>query len=151
MFGKIEKVIPEVKQKLLELKSKGPQEKYDLLQDQILMEQAIVFIKDEPLRYVTLYFKKFMSFLFIDLNASYNNYYSPMHIIPKIIIAITSFVGIILSFKLRLSITNYIILFYFANIGLFSFFFILPRYSLSLLTIQIILSLFILKKIKPNF
>ena len=79
MFGKIEKVIPEVKQKLLELKSKGPQEKYDLLQDQILMEQAIVFIKDEPLRYFTLYFKKFMSFLFIDLNASYNNYYSPMH------------------------------------------------------------------------
>ena len=59
--------------------------------------------------------------------------------------AITSFVGIILSFKLRLSITNYIILFYFANIGLFSFFFILPRYSLSLLTIQIILSLFVLK------
>ncbi len=151
MFGKIEKVIPEVKQKLLELKSKGPQEKYDLLQDQILMEQAIVFIKDEPLRYVTLYFKKFMSFLFIDLNASYNNYYSPMHIIPKIIIAITSFVGIILSFKLKLSKTNYIILFYFSNIGLFSFFFILPRYSLSLLTIQIILSLFILKKIKPNF
>ena len=151
MFGKIEKVIPEVKQKLAELKSKGPQEKYDLLQDQILMEQAITFMKDEPLRYFNLYLKKFMSFLFIDLNASYNNYYSPMHIIPKIIIAITSFVGIILSFKLRLSITNYIILFYFANIGLFSFFFILPRYSLSLLTIQIILSLFILKKIKPNF
>ncbi len=151
MFGKIEKVIPEVKQKLAELKSKGPQEKYDLLQDQILMEQAITFMKDEPLRYFNLYLKKFMSFLFIDLNASYNNYYSPMHIIPKIIIAITSFVGIILSFKLRLSITNYIILFYFANIGLFSFFFILPRYSLSLLTIQIILSLFVLKKMKPNF
>ena len=151
MFGKIEKVIPEVKQKLVELKSKGPQKKYDLLQDQILMEQAITFIKDDPLRYFNLYIKKFMSFLFIDLNASYNNYYSPMHIIPKIIIAITSFIGAILSFKLRLSITNYIILFYFANIGLFSFFFILPRYSLSLLTIQIILSLFVLKKMKPNF
>tara|TARA_B100001121_G_C18668463_1_gene612563 strand:+ start:245 stop:1384 length:1140 start_codon:yes stop_codon:yes gene_type:complete len=151
MFGKIEKVIPEVKQKLIELKSKGPQEKYDLLQDQILMEQAIIFIKADPLRYFTLYLKKFFSFLFIDLNASYNNYYSLMHIIPKTIIAITSFIGIILALKFKISITNYVILFYFANIGLFSFFFILPRYSLSLLTVQIILSLYILKKMKPNF
>ena len=115
------------------------------------MEQAITFIKEDPVRYLSLYFKKFISFMFIDLNASYKNYYSPMHIIPKILLAITSFIGIILAFNLRLSMTNYVILFYFANIGLFSFFFILPRYSLSLLTIQIILSLFVLKKVKPNF
>ena len=88
--------------------------------------------------------------MFIDLNAAYPNYYSPMHIIPKSIIAITSFIGIILAFRFKVSSTNYIILFYLANIGLFSFFFILPRYSLSLLTIQIILSLFILKKLKPD-
>ena len=151
MFGNIEKVIPEVNLKLKNLKSQGPLEKYDLLQDQILMEQAITFIKEDPVRYLSLYFKKFISFMFIDLNASYKNYYSPMHIIPKILLAITSFIGIILAFNLRLSMTNYVILFYFANMGLFSFFFILPRYSLSLLTIQIILSLFVLKKIKPNF
>ena len=151
MFGNIEKVIPEVELKLKNLKSQGPLEKYDLLQDQILMEQAITFIKEDPVRYLSLYFKKFISFMFIDLNASYKNYYSPMHIIPKILLAITSFIGIILAFNLRLSMTNYVILFYFANIGLFSFFFILPRYSLSLLTIQIILSLFVLKKVKPNF
>ena len=151
MFGNIEKVIPEVELKLKNLKSQGPLEKYDLLQDQILMEQAITFIKEDPVRYLSLYFQKFISFMFIDLNASYKNYYSPMHIIPKILLAITSFIGIILAFNLRLSMTNYVILFYFANIGLFSFFFILPRYSLSLLTIQIILSLFVLKKVKPNF
>ena len=150
MFGQIEKKIPEVKIKLDELKSKGPNKKYDLYQDEILMDQAIIFIKDDPKKYIKLYFKKFLSFLFIDLNSSYNNYYSPLHSIPKIILSITSFIGMILAFKLSLSRKNYIILFYIANIGLFSFFFILPRYSLSLLTIQIILSLFVLKKIKPN-
>ena len=150
MFGQIEKKIPEVKIKLDELKSKGPNKKYDLYQDEILMDQAIIFIKDDPKKYIKLYFKKFLSFLFVDLNSSYNNYYSPFHLIPKIILSITSFIGMILAFKLSLSRKNYIILFYIANIGLFSFFFILPRYSLSLLTIQIILSLFVLKKIKPN-
>ena len=87
--------------------------------------------------------------MFFDLSATYPNYYSPMHIIPKVLIALSSFIGIILAFRLSVSISNYIILFYLANIGLFSIFFILPRYSLSLLTIQIILSLYALKKIKP--
>ena len=149
MFSNIEKVIPEVKTQLEDLKSKGPAQNYDLLQDKILMKQAIVFIKDNPLRYINLYFKKFLAFMFFDLSATYPNYYSPMHIIPKVLIALSSFIGIILAFRLSVSISNYVILFYLANIGLFSIFFILPRYSLSLLTIQIILSLYALKKIKP--
>ena len=149
MFSNIEKVIPEVKTQLEDLKSKGPAQNYDLLQDKILMEQAIIFIKDNPLRYINLYIKKFLAFMFFDLSATYPNYYSPMHIIPKVLIALSSFIGIILAFRLSVSISNYVILFYLANIGLFSIFFILPRYSLSLLTIQIILSLYVLKKIKP--
>ena len=149
MFSNIEKVIPEVKTQLEDLKSKGPAQNYDLLQDKILMKQAITFIKDNPLRYINLYVKKFLAFMFFDLSATYPNYYSPMHIIPKVLIALSSFIGIILAFRLSVSISNYVILFYLANIGLFSIFFILPRYSLSLLTIQIILSLYALKKIKP--
>ena len=149
MFSNIEKVIPEVKTQLEDLKSKGPAQNYDLLQDKILMEQAVIFIKDNPLRYINLYIKKFLAFMFFDLSATYPNYYSPMHIIPKVLIALSSFIGIILAFRLSVSISNYFILFYLANIGLFSIFFILPRYSLSLLTIQIILSLYVLKKIKP--
>ena len=149
MFSNIEKVIPEVKTQLEDLKSKGPVQNYDLLQDKILMEQAVIFIKDNPLRYINLYIKKFLAFMFFDLSATYPNYYSPMHIIPKVLIALSSFIGIILAFRLSVSISNYFILFYLANIGLFSIFFILPRYSLSLLTIQIILSLYALKKIKP--
>lgn len=150
MFLKIEEVVPEVKVELDNLISKGPTTTYDLSQDKILLNQAIEFIREDPKKYMILYVKKFFSFLFIDLNASYTNYYSIAHIFPKIILAITSLIGFFLSFRLKLNSINFISFFYFANIGLFSFFFILPRYSLSLLIIQIILSMFILKKLKRN-
>lgn len=150
MFLKVEEVVPEVKVELDELIAKGPSPKYDLAQDKILLEQAIKFIKDNPMRYLILYFKKITSFMFIDINSKYANYYSPLHIFPKIFLGITTFIGLILSFSLRINALNYITLYYFANIGLFSIFFILPRYSLSLLIIQVILSLLILKKVKPN-
>jgi hypothetical protein len=150
MFLSIEKVIPEVKSKLDELNAKGPSSNYDLAQDKILLNQAIKFIKSNPLHYVMLYIKKVLSFMFIDINASYANYYSPLHIIPKLFLGVTTLIGIILSFNLRVNAQNFVTLYYFANIGLFSVFFILPRYSLSLLMIQIILSLFVLKKLRPK-
>ena len=150
MFLKVGEVVPEVKLELQNLSSKGPSQTYDLSQDKILLNQAIKFIKEDPKKYIILYFQKFFSFMFFDLNASYRNYYSIAHIVPKILLAISTLAGIILSFKLKLNIVNYISLYYFANLGLFSFFFILPRYSLSLLIIQVILSLFVLKKIKPS-
>jgi hypothetical protein len=150
MFLSIEKVIPEVKNKLDELNAKGPSSNYDLAQDKILLNQAIKFIKSNPLHYLMLYIKKILSFMFIDINASYSNYYSPLHIIPKLFLGVTTLIGIILSFNLRVNAQNFVTLYYFANIGLFSVFFILPRYSLSLLMIQIILSLFVLKKLKPK-
>ena len=150
MFLKVSEVIPEVKIKLDELIQKGPSNNYDLYQDKILLDQAVKFIKENPLKYIKLYFQKFLSFMFIDIDANYAKYYSPMHFVPKLILGITTFIGIILSFNLRINISNFISLYYFANIGLFSIFFILPRYSLSLLTIQVILSLFIIKKLKPD-
>ena len=91
MFLKIEKVIPEVKDALEQLKSLGPTKSYDLLQDQVLMDQALIFIKSEPLKYISLYFKKFFAFMFVDLNSSYPNYYSILHIAPKIILAVGGF------------------------------------------------------------
>ena len=151
MFLKVGEVIPEVKGELDELLLKGPGYNYDLEQDKILFDQAIKFIKDDPSKYVKLYIKKFLSFMTIDINANYNNYYSPLHIIPKLILAITSLIGIILTFNFKLNSINYITLYYFANAGLFSIFFILPRYSLSLLIFQLILSLFVLKKIILNY
>ena len=150
MFLSVGKVVPEVSEKLQKLNESGPNVKYDLIQDKILLDQAIEFIKENPTKYILLYFKKFFSFMFLDINSSYPNYYSPLHIIPKLFLSITTLIGLILSFRFRLNIINYVTLFYIANIGLFSFFFILPRYSLSLLLIQLILSLFLLKKFRPN-
>jgi len=142
MFSNVENVIPETKEKLFELYKKGPIPKHDLLKDKILMDQAILFIKDDPERYIKLYFKKFISFIFVDINSNYPNYYSILHIFPKILIALSTVLGIFLIINLKINVSNYFILFYLANVGLFSFFFILPRYSLSLLTVQIILSLY---------
>ena len=142
MFANVESVIPETKEKLLELYKKGPIPKHDLLKDKVLMDQAILFIKNDPERYIKLYFKKFISFIFVDINSNYPDYYSFSHIVPKILIALFTVLGIFLVFNFKINISNYFIFFYLANIGLFSFFFILPRYSLSLLTVQVVLSLY---------
>ena len=142
MFGDVGLIVPAVKDKMDNLKLKGPIKEHDLIKDKILMDQAIKFIKEDPTRYLKLYFKKFVAFMFIDTNSNYPNYYSLPHIIPKVILSITSILGLILVFSFKFNIANYFVLFYLSNIGLFSFFFILPRYSLSLLTIQIILSLY---------
>ena len=150
MFGQVEKVVPAVKGDLEQLYKKGPVKNHDLLKDQILMNQAIKFIKEDPKKYIKLYFKKFFSFLFIDFNSTYPNYYSILHILPKILLSISTLIGIILITNYSMNIANYFVIFYLANIGLFSFFFILPRYSLFLLTIQIVLSLFAIEKIKDR-
>tara|TARA_B100000963_G_C22614985_1_gene666843 strand:+ start:692 stop:1918 length:1227 start_codon:yes stop_codon:yes gene_type:complete len=151
MFRTVEKVIPETEKKLDELNKLGPIKTHDLLKDKILLDQAIIFIKEDPTKYIALYFKKFFSFLFFDINSSYPNYYSIFHLLPKILISLTTIGGIFTTASLSKSIKNYFSLFYLANIGLFSIFFILPRYSLSLLTIQIILSLYFVEKINKRF
>ena len=150
MFRIPGEIVPEVKIKLKELESLGPIKKHDLIKDKILLDQAIKFIEDDPHRYIVLYFKKALSFIFIDINSTYPNYYSILNIIPKILLSITTIIGIFMLLRLKINLFNYFIFYYLANIGLFSFFFILPRYNLSLLSIQIIISLYILKKYKPN-
>ncbi|MAH74338.1 MAG: hypothetical protein CBD57_01465 [Candidatus Pelagibacter sp. TMED197] len=150
MFGAVEKVVPSLKSKLDELNALGPIDEHDLIKDKILLEQAVVYIKEDPLRYINLYFKKALSFIFIDIDSTYPNYYSIFNIIPKILISVTTVVAIFVLFKFQINLYNYFILYYLANIGLFSFFFILPRYNLSLLSIQILLSLYLLKTIKSK-
>ena len=151
MFGAVEKIIPDVAKELNALTAMGPIPKHDLLKDKILLNQALVYIKADPIKYLKLYFQKLFSFIFIDFNSSYPNYYSIFHLLPKILLSITTILGIVLTLSMKFNLSNYFIIFYFSNIFLFSFFFILPRYSLSLLTIQIILSLYGLNKLKNKF
>ena len=71
------------------IKNIKPSKNYDLDLDEMYMKEAIKNIKENPNYYLKLYFKKVFSFIFIDLNSTYENYYSYLNILPKIIISIT--------------------------------------------------------------
>ena len=141
LFGDVEGVVPEVRIELEKLYAQGPIIKHDLKKDKILLDQAITFIKENPKKYLSLYVQKFTSFFFIDINSTYPNYYSLPHILPKLILSISTLIGIILIFSFKINLLNYLIIFYLSNIALFSVFFILPRYSLILLPLQLIISI----------
>lgn len=136
-------VVPETKIKLREI---SPIKKYDLASDKIFLEYAIKFISEDPARYIILYLKKFLSFLFIDVNSSYPGYYSLLNIIPKLIISSFSLFSIVYFSSIKMNLFNYFSILYIFNAFIFSFFFILPRYTLSVLPIQIIISLFLYEK-----
>ncbi len=123
---------------------------YDIKMDKIYKEDAIKNISTDPTRYLKLYFKKFFSFMFIDLNSSRSNYFNFFHIVPKIILSLTSLFSLIYLLKFRKTELNYFAYFYLYNIALFSIFFILPRYSLMLLPAQILLMCFLIQKLKPK-
>jgi 4-amino-4-deoxy-L-arabinose transferase-like glycosyltransferase len=122
------------------------QDKYDLIIDNLYKEEAINFILDNPLRYIKLYFLKLFSFIFFDTNSTYPNYYNFFHIVPKILISITTALGIIFTITKK-NLLSFFSLYYCLNAMIFSIFFILPRYSLSLLPIQIILTSVLIEKI----
>ena len=123
---------------------------YDVNMDNIYKKKVIENFQSDPKRYLFLYFKKFFSFMFFDIESSRPNYYNILHLIPKIILSIFSFIGLVFLFKKYKNTIDYFAYFYLYNISLFSFFFILPRYSLMLLPVQIILMCYVVKKLKPN-
>tara|TARA_B100001564_G_C20508501_1_gene609536 strand:- start:321 stop:875 length:555 start_codon:yes stop_codon:yes gene_type:complete len=123
---------------------------YDIKMDKIYKDEAIKNISAEPFRYLNLYVKKFFSFMFFDLDSSRANYFNPFHIIPKIVLSLLTLFGLIYLLRHKNSELNYFAFFYLYNIALFSIFFILPRYSLMLLPVQIVLTCFLIQKLKPN-
>ena len=114
--------------------------KYEINLDNFYKDKAIEFIKKDPFTYLKFYILKVFSLLLIDFNSSYPNYYNIFHLLPKVFISIASFFGGTLVIKNRGSL-QYLSIFYFSNILLFSVFFILPRYSLIFLPVQILLSI----------
>jgi len=130
---------------------KLPKDKYfDDNADRVFQNEGLKNIKNNPLRYLTLYVKKILSFIFIDINSSYPKYYHPLHYLPILLIGITSIFGMILSNKSSKQI-NFLILYFTANIMIISVFFVLPRYSLAILPLQIIFSNIFFEYIKNNF
>ena len=114
--------------------------KYEIELDNFYKNKAIDYIKSDPLKYVKFFFYKVISFLIFDINSSYPHYFNVFHIVPKIIIAISSLIGAFLSLRKK-GFYQFLSIYYFLNIFLFSIFFILPRYSLILLPVQLLLSI----------
>lgn len=147
MLDDVEKISKETHEKIKKIK---PQDKYDLIIDGLYKEEAIKFIMDNPIRYAQLYIIKLISFIFFDFNSSYPNYYNIFHLLPKIIISISSLIGVFLTFKSK-DVLKFFALYYLLNGFLLSIFFILPRYSLALLPIQIILTCYLLSLFRLRF
>jgi len=112
---------------------------YEINFDKIFLNQATKNIIEEPKRYFILFFKKLLSFIFIDLQSTQPNYYNIFHYLPLLLIGLTSITGIIL-YDRKSYRFNYLILVFVANVIIFSSFFILPRYKLAILPLQIIFS-----------
>ena len=113
---------------------------YEINLDNFYKDKALEFIKNDPFDYLKLYFFKVLTFLFFDISSTYPHYYNFFHILPKFLVSITSFFGGILSFQKR-GFSQFLGFYYFFNILLFSAFFILPRYSLICLPVQLLLSI----------
>ena len=118
--------------------------------DKIFMNEAIQNISESPTKYFYLYIKKIISFIFFDINSTQNNYYNHLHYLPLLIVGITSLIGIVLSDK-KSSKMNYLILIFLFNILIFSSFFILPRYKLAILPLQLIFTNIFINNIKNYF
>lgn len=123
---------------------------YEINFDKIFLDQATKNIAEEPKRYVVLFFKKLLSFIFIDLKSTQPNYYNIFHYLPLLLIGLTSTMGIIL-YDRKSSKFNYLILVFVANVIIFSSFFILPRYKLAILPLQIIFSNILIDYIYNKF
>ncbi len=120
--------------------------RYEINLDNFYKERAFDNIKSDSIQYMKFYLLKIFSFVFFDFNSSYPNYYNLFHLIPKILISLLSIFGAIFALRKK-GFFQFISIFYIINICLFSIFFILPRYSLILLPIKLLLSIFVLKKL----
>ena len=113
---------------------------YEINRDNIFLKEAKNNLVKDPLRYFNLFFKKIFSFYFIDLNSTYPNYYNFIHLFPTVILAILSFPGLFIFVRKKNIKYNCLTLYLFLNLIIFSIFFILPRYKLIILPIQIMIA-----------
>jgi hypothetical protein len=129
--------------------------KYEINRDQIFKQEAINNILLDKKNYFLLYLKKIISYFFIDINSSIKNYYNPAHIVPILLFSICSIPGAIIALKKdKNPKIVYLFLMTCLLIGFISIFFILPRYKISIISFQILFSLFLfeylLKKLQKD-
>ena len=111
---------------------------YDFHYDKMFFKQGVNYILSDPLFFIKNYTKKAFSFFYFNIDSDYPGYYHPLFILPIILTSLFSSVGILISFK-KMDFDKGFLLFYlFFNILIFSVFFILPRYKMVILPIQLI-------------
>ena len=120
---------------------------YEINRDNIFLEEAINNLQTNPIKYAKLFFKKLFAFYFINLESTYPNYYNFFHIFPIILLSILSIPGLLEIFRTNRVENKFLGLYVFSNIIIFSIFFILPRFKIIILPIQIILVGYTLKYI----
>ena len=124
---------------------------YEINRDKVFLDEAKNNLHKDPGKYINLFLKKIFSYYFIDLQSSYHNYYNFFHFFPVVIFGIFSLPGVVLVLKKKDLKLNYLLVFLLLNLAIFSFFFILPRYKLIILPIQIILATYFIRHMLLKF
>ena len=120
--------------------------KYEINRDKIFKDEALKNIIQDKQRYLVLYLKKIFSYFFLDLNSSIKDYYNIFHIAPILLFSICSIPGAIIGLnKIKNSKIIYLFLLTCFLTAFISIFFILPRYKISIISFQILFSLFFFK------
>ena len=111
---------------------------YEFHFDSLFFDESLIYIKENPSIFIERYIKKFFSFFYLNINSEYPNYFHPLFIFPIIFLSIFSTAGIIISVK-KLDYKNtYLLLYLLLTMLIFSLFFILPRYKMIILPVQMI-------------
>ena len=134
----------QIKQKINNLEKNN---QYDFNYDKIFLDISIDFINENRVLFIERYIKKFLTFSLFNLNSNYSNYYHPANIVSLVILSILFIVSLISICKKKRPIyLNYLIFNITLTIGIFSIFFIIPRYKLVILPLQLIIINFWLEK-----
>jgi 4-amino-4-deoxy-L-arabinose transferase-like glycosyltransferase len=142
---------PEFKEFKTKLENLKNDDLYEIKRDNIFLVEGINNITQDSYRYINLFFKKMFSYFFINLNSDYPNYYNIFYLFPTLILSLISFPGIFIAIKKKKYKTNYLLIHLSLNLFIFSIFFILPRYKLTIIPIQIILGAYFLNFIYDKY
>ena len=136
------------KKKIINLKKN---KYYEINRDNIFLDEAIYNLSKNPIQYFKLFLKKIFSYYFFDINSNYPNYFNFFHIVPIVILSLLSFPGLFIFYKVNKFENKCLGLYLLLNLIIFSIFFILPRYKLVILPVQIILATYFIGYIVKKF
>ena len=138
--------IPEFDNLYKKLDKLEKDKKYEINRDKIFKDEALKNIIQDKQSYLVFYLKKIFSYFFLDLNSSIKNYYNIFHIAPILLFSICSIPGAVIGLKkIKNSKIIYLFLLTCFLTAFISIFFILPRYKISIISFQILFSLFFFK------